>query len=115
MFIFKRGRTDLRDDEEPAMTTITLPLRSGYILLRRPRFDGAVASLAAILRRVAGWPGRVIESRRTMRMLGSMNDHELADIGLSRQDLRDATGLALDDDPTSLLARRARERVRRGA
>ena len=61
---------------------------------------------------VLAWPIRVSEARAAMRQLGSMSEHELKDIGLTRQDLRDATGLVLDDDPTQLLARRAAERSR---
>jgi uncharacterized protein YjiS (DUF1127 family) len=97
------------------MTTIHLPLDAGYILLRRPQVGGVAAAALALAVRIAGWPARVIAARRTMRLLGAMNDRELADIGLARSDVRDATGLGLGDDPTSLLARRARERARRGA
>ena len=43
-----------------------------------------------------------------------MDGRELADIGLTRSDLRDVSALSLDRDPTALLARRAHER-RRGA
>jgi hypothetical protein len=49
-----------------------------------------------------------------MNALAGMDARELADIGLMRSDLRDVSALALDGDPTALLARRARER-RRGA
>jgi uncharacterized protein YjiS (DUF1127 family) len=62
--------------------------------------------------RIAGWPYRVAEARATMRMLASMDHRELADIGLIRSDLRDVSALALDCDPTALLADRARERRR---
>ena len=41
-----------------------------------------------------------------------MDRRELADIGLHPSDLRDVSALALDRDPTELLARRARERRR---
>jgi len=41
-----------------------------------------------------------------------MDRRELADIGLNPSDVRDATALPLDRDPTELLARRARERRR---
>ena len=41
-----------------------------------------------------------------------MDRRELADIGLTPCDLRDVSALALDRDPTELLARRARERRR---
>lgn len=95
------------------MTTIRLPMQAGYILLRRPRVRDSAAPLLALLRHLAGWPGRVAESRRTMRLLAAMNDHELADIGLTRQDLRDASSVAPGDDPTMLLSLRVRERMRR--
>jgi hypothetical protein len=39
-----------------------------------------------------------------------MDRHELADIGLNPSDVRDASALPLDRDPTALLAARARER-----
>jgi hypothetical protein len=45
-------------------------------------------------------------------LLSSLDDRGLADIGLSRQDLRDVTALPLSQDPTSHLATRARERER---
>jgi hypothetical protein len=39
-----------------------------------------------------------------------MDARELADIGLNASDVRDASALPLDSDPTELLARRAYER-----
>jgi hypothetical protein len=45
-------------------------------------------------------------------MLANMDRRELADIGLNPSDVRDASALPLDRDPTELLARRARERRR---
>ena len=67
---------------------------------------------ASAVGRALSWPGRVVAARRTMSQLGSMSDYELRDIGLTRQDLSDATSLPLDADPSPLLARRraARER-----
>ena len=62
--------------------------------------------------RTAAWPFRVVAARATLRTLAAMNRRELADIGLSPSDLSDASALALDRDPTELLARRARERRR---
>jgi hypothetical protein len=41
-----------------------------------------------------------------------MDRRELADIGLNPSDVRDASALPLDRDPTALLATRARERRR---
>ena len=62
--------------------------------------------------RAAAWPFRVAAARATLRTLATMDRRELADIGLTPSDLRDASALALDRDPTELLARRARERRR---
>lgn len=67
----------------------------------------------SVLRRLAAWPFRVAAARATMRQFAGMTDHELADIRLTRQDLRDATALALDSDPTRIFAMRARERAAR--
>ena len=64
--------------------------------------------------RAAAWPFRVAAARAAMGALARMDGRELADIGLTGSDLRDMSALALDGDPTALLALRARER-RRGA
>jgi uncharacterized protein YjiS (DUF1127 family) len=63
-------------------------------------------------RRAAAWPFRVAAARATLRTLANMDRRELADIGLNQSDVRDASALPLDRDPTALLARRARERRR---
>src|SRR5579883_2875510 len=62
--------------------------------------------------RIAAWPLRVVVARRAMAELGAMSDRELADVGLYRQDLRDATALRLGEDPTAMLAKRTAERRR---
>jgi uncharacterized protein YjiS (DUF1127 family) len=59
---------------------------------------------------LAAWPLRVLAAREALAQLGSMDDRELADVGLCRQDLRDATALGPLDDPTEMFAERARER-----
>jgi uncharacterized protein YjiS (DUF1127 family) len=64
----------------------------------------AGASLAA------AWPFRVAAARATLRALADMDRRELADIGLNLSDVRDASALPLDRDPSELLAARARER-----
>lgn len=69
-------------------------------------------SIRARARRAIGWPFRVAAARATLRALAKMDRRELADIGLTSSDLRDASALALDRDPGELLARRARERRR---
>jgi uncharacterized protein YjiS (DUF1127 family) len=60
---------------------------------------------------IASWPFRVAEHRRALAALAGLNDHELADIGLKRQDLRDVTALPLGADPTRHLAERAGARA----
>ena len=61
------------------------------------------------------WPFRVAENRRVMASLGELDDRGLADIGLTRQDLRDATALPLGVDPSPALAQRAAERALRAS
>ena len=62
--------------------------------------------------RAAAWPFRVAAARATLKALANMDRRELADIGLNPSDVRDASALPLDCDPTELLARRACERRR---
>jgi uncharacterized protein YjiS (DUF1127 family) len=53
---------------------------------------------------------RSIEHRRAAQALVRFDDRMLADIGLTRADLRDAYAVSLWTDPTSLLRARALER-----
>jgi uncharacterized protein YjiS (DUF1127 family) len=69
-------------------------------------------TIGAGARQAATWPFRVAAARATLNALANMDRRELADIGLNPSDVRDASALALDRDPTELLARRARERRR---
>jgi uncharacterized protein YjiS (DUF1127 family) len=69
-------------------------------------------TIGAGARQAAAWPFRVAAARATLKALASMDRRELADIGLNPSDVRDASALPLDRDPTELLARRARERRR---
>ncbi len=71
-----------------------------------------LSAVPELLRRAAAWPFRVAAARATLNALAAMDRRELADIGLSLSDLRDVSALALDRDPTALLARRTRERRR---
>jgi uncharacterized protein YjiS (DUF1127 family) len=73
-----------------------------------------LARIASPLLTVLLWPVRVARHRRVMAALAAIDDRGLADIGITRQDLRDATALPLDADPSLALARRARP-VRRAA
>ena len=56
---------------------------------------------------IVTWPLRVAEHRRVLAALGQLDAHELADIGLSRQDLHDVTALPVGEDPTLALAARS--------
>lgn len=74
--------------------------------------DDRRSTLVEFVRRGAAWPFRVAAARAAVSALARMDRRELADIGLTPSDLRDASALALDRDPTVLLARRAHERRR---
>jgi len=76
--------------------------------LARFGYRGAATALA----RALSWPARVGAARRTMSELARMSDYELRDIGLTRQDLADASALPLDADPSALLVRRRAGRAR---
>ena len=70
-------------------------------------------TIGAGARRAAAWPFRVAAARATLKALANMDRRELADIGLNPSDVRDASALPLDRDPTALLAR-ARPRAAPG-
>jgi uncharacterized protein YjiS (DUF1127 family) len=63
------------------------------------------SDFSTMIRRALGWPGRVVEARRTLAQLAQMSDRELSDIGLLRSDLADASALPRDEDPGERLAR----------
>ena len=67
--------------------------------------------LLSLVRAAALLPIRIANHRRVLATLGQFDDRELADIGLTRQDLRDATALPLAADPTNLFTDRAQERA----
>jgi uncharacterized protein YjiS (DUF1127 family) len=77
----------------------------------------ALAPLLRGLRAGAGFAGRGLrllghnlKNRRDAGRLAGLDDRMLADIGLTRSDLRDAYAEPLWHDPTDVLARRAAER-----
>jgi uncharacterized protein YjiS (DUF1127 family) len=57
--------------------------------------------------------GRALRNRSAATSLAGLDDHMLADIGLTRSDLRDAYAEPLWHDPTDVLAGRAAERRRK--
>ena len=82
----------------PAITSLTL--EAG-----RP----AVRALLALIRKLKEM-GRGLKNRRHAAMLTRLDDRMLADIGLTRGDLRDAYSGSPWQDPTDRLAQRAAER-----
>src|SRR4051812_39834512 len=76
---------------------------------RRPHRSG-VASARALVREAILWPVRIVRARREFARIAALSDRELRDIGLMRHDLRNATALPLDADPTRYLASVVTER-----
>lgn len=68
----------------------------------------------AWVKHVLLWPARVITARRHAVILSRMDERELRDIGLTRQDVLSTTALAMDEDPTRHLARVVHERQIQG-
>ena len=90
-------------------TSIVPSITAAQAYERRSRSGRIVPALIRLL----FWPLRVARARAEFAKLAALSDHELRDIGLSRQDLRDVTALALDEDPTHRLARTVAQRRRR--
>ena len=82
----------------PAITAIAVS--AGTPLVR------ALAALGARVKQFA----RRVRNRRDAIRLAELDPHMLADIGLTRSDLRDAYSEPLWRDPTDVLASRAAER-----
>ena len=73
------------------------------------RLGETVRGIFAVVARIALWPARVAAARAVIAKLAAMDARELADIGLTSHDLRDITAVPLGEDPTRILAERARE------
>lgn len=56
------------------------------------------------------WPFRVMKARQHAAILHRLDERELRDIGLTRQDLLSTTALAADEDPSRHLANMVHER-----
>lgn len=76
------------------------------------RAHRAAAVTLSTLDAILMWPFRVGENRRIMATLAAMSDRDLRDIGLNRQDLRDALALPPAGDAGGFLADRCRARHR---
>lgn len=77
--------------------------------------SSAVLSVVAVVRRQAEALRNWRESRLSYRTLCEMDSRTLADLGLTRSDLRDATAAGFFGDPTVIVAARAQERQGRRA
>ena len=69
-----------------------------------------VAAVLAPATRALKSAARALRHRRDANVLAGLDRHMLADIGLTRSDLRDAFSTPLWEDPTALLHERAIER-----
>jgi len=70
----------------------------------------AFASLLALLTHWLKQVSRARRHRREAAVLAGLDRHMLADMGITRSDLRDAFSEPFWDDPTALLRERALER-----
>lgn len=82
----------------PAITAFSFSVSA--LLVRALNAAGAIAARVF----------RAAKNRHSASMLARLDDRMLADIGLTRSDLRDAYAEPLWEDPTTMLARRAAER-----
>jgi uncharacterized protein YjiS (DUF1127 family) len=80
--------------------------------IRAHREPALVRSAYAIVLNGMRKLARALKNRRRAGMLAGMDDRMLADIGLTRSDLRDAYAEPLWRDPTDMLAGRARDKQR---
>ncbi len=69
----------------------------------------AVRALAGLIRKLRQLL-RAVKHRHEAAVLGRLDDRMLADIGITRSDVRDAYSGSIWNDPTDSLARRAAER-----
>src|SRR5215813_2401303 len=72
-----------------------------------------VRAFASVLALVTRWVKELVQARRHRReanVLAGLDRHMLADIGITRADVRDAFSEPFWDDPTALLRERALER-----
>jgi uncharacterized protein YjiS (DUF1127 family) len=90
-------------DLEDAMSAMTTTSRPAVPSAR------TLAMVSAVWRRVSEF-ARAYRNRRDAAVLATLDDRMLADMGLTRSDVRDAFAGPLWHDPTDLLRARSRER-----
>src|ERR1700737_618930 len=88
---------------ESAMTTFS---QSRTASLLAQMVNAIAGSLVVRARQLA----LLVKNRRDATMLAGLDDRMLADIGLTRGDLRDAYSEPVWSDPTAILVSRAHER-----
>lgn len=84
-----------------------LPFRIGYVVVERG------TNLRATLEDWAMAPVRALRNRGTIAALAAMDARELADIGLTRADVREAAAEGAFGQPMTVLDTRAAERAAR--
>jgi uncharacterized protein YjiS (DUF1127 family) len=87
-----------------------MPAVTSLSILSAARLSRAIGALGGRLALPLHRIGRLFRNRRDVELLARLDDHMLADIGLTRSDVRDAYSQSLWRDPTDVLARRANER-----
>jgi uncharacterized protein YjiS (DUF1127 family) len=88
---------------ESAMTTISQSRTASQLT---QVVNAITGSLVVRARQLA----QMVKNRRDATMLAGLDDRMLADIGLTRGDLRDAYSEPVWSDPTAILVSRAHER-----
>ena len=89
------------------MKSLTLPTTGARLAQQA---DAAVAALWLRITQLY----KALRNRRAIARLTEQDDHLLADIGLTRQDVRDAVIQSIWRDPTTLLRHRASAARARG-
>jgi uncharacterized protein YjiS (DUF1127 family) len=74
------------------------------------QFAWLVNAVVGIVVARARQAAEIVKSRRDAVILAGLDDHMLADIGLTRGDLRDAFSESVWRDPTTILVSRVNER-----
>lgn len=80
---------------------------------RKARTPTAATAVGGVVRKLGAFflsVAKAHAARRQLAALAQLSDHQLRDIGLDRGDLRDASAVPFDADPTAILVVRAVER-----
>jgi uncharacterized protein YjiS (DUF1127 family) len=91
-------------DLEDAMSAMTTTSRPTVPFVR------TILAMAGVMRQHVSGLARAYRNRSDAAVLATLDERTLADMGLTRSDLRDAFAEPLWHDPTELLCARALER-----